>query len=269
MGSVNRDTTRRIESVEERSPDPRVNLTQSHFSVGWLRTKLAIGLGLEPNFSWRIIMTVELYYLPGSPYAWRVQLCLEHKGVPYSPKKVDFGGGEAKSDAFLEMNPRSKVPVIRDGSFTLYESAAILEYLEERYPEAKKIYPENLETRAQVRRLICEIDNYWFPPAMLLAQNLYFKSDPAEWNEAEIASGHEALLGELRYVESRVQADSFFGELTAADFALYPFLAHLGRYDMRRPSLGLGDAIGPKTRKLMARIEAQPYFDTTFPPHWK
>ncbi len=35
MGSVNRDTTRRIESVEERSPDPRVNLTQSHFrSVG-------------------------------------------------------------------------------------------------------------------------------------------------------------------------------------------------------------------------------------------
>ena len=155
MGSVNRDTTRRIESVEERSPDPRVNLTQSHFSVGWLRTKSAIGLGLEPNFSWRIIMTVELYYLPGSPYAWRVQLCLEHKGVPYSPKKVDFGGGEAKSDAFLEMNPRSKVPVIRDGSFTLYESAAILEYLEERYPEAKKIYPENLETRAQVRRLIC------------------------------------------------------------------------------------------------------------------
>ncbi len=103
-------------------------------------------------------MTVELYYLPGSPYAWRVQLCLEHKGVPYSPKKVDFGG-EAKSDAFLEMNPRSKVPVIRDGSFTLYEVSGDSGVSGGALSGGKKIYPENLETRAQVRRLICEIDN--------------------------------------------------------------------------------------------------------------
>jgi len=214
-------------------------------------------------------MTLSLHSLPGSPYAWRVHLALEHKGVPHEIKTVDMGGGELRSDAYVAMNPRSKVPAVRDGDFTLYESAAILEYLEDRYPDTRKLYPRDPELRARVRRLICEIDNYWFPATMKLAQNLYFKSDEANWSEVEITEGTEGLLKELAFFESQVDHGSLAGELGAADLALYPMLAHLARYELRRPGLGLTDAIGTGLRKLMDNVEAQPYFDNTFPKHWR
>ena len=66
-------------------------------------------------------MTIHLHYLPGSPYAWRVHLALEHKAIPYELEKVDIGGGGHRSESYVAMNPRSKVPVMRDGDFTLYE----------------------------------------------------------------------------------------------------------------------------------------------------
>ena len=218
-------------------------------------------------------MTLTLHYLPGSPYAWRVHLALEHKAIAHEIKNVDLGGGELRSEAYMAMNPRSKVPVLRDGDFTLYESAAMLEYLEDKYPDTTKLYPTEIEARARVRRLICEIDNYWFPATMMLVQNLYFKSNEADWDESEIKQGRDGLLTELKFFEREVHGDSLTrgagGELCAADLALYPMLAHLARYEKRRANLGLTDALGPNLRRLMARVQSQPYFDKTFPKHWK
>ena len=182
---------------------------------------------------------------------------------------MDFGGGETRRDPYVAMNPRSKIPVLQDDAFSLYESAAILEYLEDRYPDTTKIYPADIAIRARVRRLICEIDNYWLPATMKLAQNLYFKAEESDWDETEIREGTAELLKELSYFEGEVLVDSLAGDLGAADLSLYPMLAHLTRYENRRSSLGLTDAIGPKLRKLMARVESQPYFDKTFPQHWR
>ncbi len=214
-------------------------------------------------------MTLQLYYLPGSFYAWRVQLGLGHKGVSHELKKVNLGAGDAKTGSYLAMNPRGKVPAMRDGDFTLYESAAILEYLDDKYPDTPRLYPKDIEQRARVRRMICEVDNYWFPHAMSMAINLYFKSDEADWNEDEIKAAREGMFAELKYYESQIAEDTFFGEMTAAEYAVYPMLAHTARFDLRRPALGFRDAIGPKVRKLMDRVEAQPFFADTFPAHWK
>jgi len=214
-------------------------------------------------------MTLELHYVPGSFYAWRVQLALEHKGIAHDLKRVDFAAGGAKTDSYLAMNPRSKVPALRDGDFTLYESVAMLEYIEDKYPDTTKLYPDDVETRARVRRMICELDNYWFPHALVLVSNLYFKSDEADWNEEAVAGASDSIKKELEYYEGRVREDSFFGDITAADLAIYPMAAHLKRFDMRRPASELDAAIGPKFRRLMKRIESQPYFDKTFPSHWK
>lgn len=214
-------------------------------------------------------MTILLYSFAGSVFAWRVHLALEHKGIAHEIKTLDGGRGEHRSDSYLALNPRGKVPAIREGDFTLYESTAILEYLEEEYPETKKIYPSDVAARARVRRLICEIDNHWLPAAVPLSQNLLFKPEEADWDEREIADGTERILSELEFFEREVQGDSFTGDLGAADFALYPYLAYLARYELRRASLGLTTAIGSGLRKLMARVESQPYFDRTYPPHWR
>ena len=100
-------------------------------------------------------MAIILYYGSGSPYAWRVQLALEHKALPYERKVLSFSAGDTRKPEFLALNPRHRVPVIVDDDFVLYESNAIVEYLDEAYPATgAPLFPGDARTRALVRRLI-------------------------------------------------------------------------------------------------------------------
>jgi glutathione S-transferase len=71
-------------------------------------------------------MSLTLYSLSGSPYAWRVWLALEHKRIAYELKNVSYDAGDFKNPSFRALNPRARVPVIVDNGFALYESAAII-----------------------------------------------------------------------------------------------------------------------------------------------
>ena len=79
-------------------------------------------------------MTIVFYYGSGSPYAWKVHFALEHKALPYERKVLSFSAGDTKKPEFLALNPRGQVPTIDDDGFVLYESNAIVEYLDEAYP---------------------------------------------------------------------------------------------------------------------------------------
>src|SRR5262249_4157483 len=76
-------------------------------------------------------MALTFYYGSGSPFAWRVWLALEHKHIPYTFKRMQFDNGDLHTPEYLAINPRHKVPAIVDDGFALYESAAIVEYLED------------------------------------------------------------------------------------------------------------------------------------------
>jgi len=75
-------------------------------------------------------MAIELYWGSGSPFAWRVMLTLEVKGLAYESKLLESSKGEYKTPAYLRLNPRGKVPTLKDGDFVLYESLAIMSYLD-------------------------------------------------------------------------------------------------------------------------------------------
>jgi len=96
-------------------------------------------------------MALTFYYASGSPYAWRVWLALEHKGIPYGMKTLSFDAGDLNKPEFLKLNPRHRVPVIVDDGFVLYESAAIVEYLEDREPGEPRLFSERLPLRAHAR----------------------------------------------------------------------------------------------------------------------
>ena len=107
-------------------------------------------------------MAPTLYYGSGSPYAWRAQLALEHKALPYELKLLSFSAGDTRKPEFLALNPRHQVPVLVDGDFTLYESNAIVEYIDEAYPgRGAPLFPGDAKTRAVIRRMILEVDNYY------------------------------------------------------------------------------------------------------------
>ena len=213
-------------------------------------------------------MALTFYYGSGSPYAWRVWLALEHKGIAYELKTVSFSAGDLAKSDYVALNPRSKVPAITDGDFSLYESAAILEYLEEQYSTGKVLFPGSVRQRATIRRLVREADEYLAHALERLVDHVLF-TKREEWNLQEIAAGREAFLKELERFEGYLHGEWFGVELSAADFALYPIIALCLRMEKKKDDLNVSGVIGPKIASWMKRIEALPYYDKTYPPHWK
>lgn len=78
---------------------------------------------------------------------------LKELGVEFEFIPVNLQAGEHKRPEFLAINPAGKVPVLIDGDLVLPESAAIVLYLAEKYPE-KGLMPTTLEQRAQVYRWV-------------------------------------------------------------------------------------------------------------------
>lgn len=216
-------------------------------------------------------MPLIFYCGSGSPYAWRVWLALEHKQIPYELKLLSFDAGDLHQPEFLKLNPRHRVPVIVDGDFALYESAAILEYLEDKYPATDPsctLFPANIQQRAVVRRLIREIDQYFAEGVERLVTQILF-TPKEKWNEEEISAGRKTCHKELAFFERSLNSDFLTDNLSAADFSLYPLVALALRLVKRKPELAIEAAIGPKLNSWQQRMEALPYFRNTYPPHWK
>ncbi|MGH8672590.1 MAG: glutathione S-transferase family protein [Burkholderiales bacterium] len=212
-------------------------------------------------------MGITLYHGHGSPYGWRVWLALEHKKLDYSVKVLSFSAGDTRSPEFLKLNPRHKAPVIVDGEFVLYESSAIIEYLEECFP-APAMLPAETRQRAVARRLIREADQYFGTAMNSLVRQVFFKPQ-AEQDSGEIAGAADTCGAELAYLEQQLQGDFFVGALSAVDFTVYPLIALTLRIEKRQPSVPIARMIGPHLAAWMKRMEALPYFSKTYPPHWR
>src|ERR1700758_625492 len=74
-----------------------------------------------------------LFYAPGA-CSLASHIVLEESGEKYEPKKVDLAGGEQRTEAYLKINPRGRVPALRlDSGEMLTENTAILPYLGRRF----------------------------------------------------------------------------------------------------------------------------------------
>jgi len=212
-------------------------------------------------------MALTLYYLSGSPYAWRVWLALEHKRMAYELKTLSYDAGDFKKPEFASLTPRHKVPVLVDDGFVLWESAAILEYLEEKQPEPR-LFAAELRQRATQRRMIREADAYVAAAMEDLAEAVLFT--PREQRSAEgIAAACAALKAELALWEAAGDGDYLAGALSAVDLTLFPQLALIRRMSGRNPALLPADLIGPRLAGWLDRMEALPAVRKTWPPHWK
>jgi len=198
-----------------------------------------------------------------------VQLALEHKALPYELKVLSFSAGDTKKPEFLALNPRHQVPVLVDSDFSLYESNAIVEYLDEAYPgRGAPLFPGDAKTRALTRRLILEVDNYYGPTSEKLLEQAFWKK-PEERDAKVIADAREGVVGELGNFAKAMPGEYLAGPLSAADFALYPMVALLKRAQMKLSDLDADGMLPPPVKVWKARIEALPFFDKTIPPHWK
>ena len=88
------------------------------------------------------------YWRSGTSYRTRIALAL--KGLDYSQITHDLRAGEQRSPSYLALNPQGLVPVLETPEGILMQSGAIIEWLEERYPEPP-LLPQGAHARAIVR----------------------------------------------------------------------------------------------------------------------
>ena len=151
-------------------------------------------------------MTVTLYDAERCPYAGRARIVLAEKGVAYETVAIDLDDRPAW---LYEKNPAGKVPVLEeDGGFLLPESAVIMEYLDERYPEPA-LLPLDPASRAAARLRIERFDDLGRPYYAL--------------RRGEDAGELDAALGKL---DSALEGQPFLTgrEYGLADIAYVPWL---------------------------------------------
>jgi glutathione S-transferase len=219
-------------------------------------------------------MTIEVYWGSGSPFAWRVLLALEIKGLPYESKRLSFSEQELKSPEFLAINPRSKVPAIKDGSFTLRESVAILSYLEDKQPEPA-LFGKSAIQRAKIWCAIFETLNYLEPHILKFVGPIFFNRLAEK--QPKVIFARETLEKELVNIERILSEQSYLvdNELSAADIVLFPDIQVL----LRAANKPISDEVSGKLKNYEAnypalsawckKIEALPGYSKTYPPHWK
>ena len=212
---------------------------------------------------------IDLYYLSGSPYAWRVLLALEHKKLQYKRIDLSFENGDFKSESYLALNPRGKVPVLVDEGVTLYESPAILEYLEDKYRDSgNNLLPKEVGERAISRRIINEIDVYLDPASRRLLMATFF-TPKEKWNEEKISKAVESLLRELKYFDDYFELSVANGTLSSVEFSMFPIIALVLRLEKLKSDLGFSQAMSNALRQWLSALEGLKLFQTTRPPHWK
>lgn len=87
-----------------------------------------------------------------SPYALSAFVALREKGLAFAMQPVNLAAEEHKTPGFTAISPVQRVPTLVHQGFSLAESSAIAEYLEDLFPEPS-LYPRDLRDRAQARQL--------------------------------------------------------------------------------------------------------------------
>jgi glutathione S-transferase len=224
-------------------------------------------------------MTLAIYWGSGSPNSWRVLLAAEMLRVPYESKLLEFSKTQNRTPEFLALNPRGKVPVLRDGDFVLYESLAILEYLDRLRPGA--LYGNTPREVAVTHRIISEFECYLREPLAKVTRHLLVAggapATPLTPTLEQAVAANETVRLELATLSGLVKnrpwlAGERFG---AADAAIYPYvrllLRAVSKAEARARELSLStffDAF-PELAPWLARVEELPGYERTFPPHWR
>jgi glutathione S-transferase len=164
---------------------------------------------------------IKLYDNAFSPFARKVRMVLEHKGIDF--EAVD-GLLRSSHDALKAVNGRVEVPVLVDGDVVVVNSADIVAYLEFRYP-AKPVYPQEPAARVHARAWERAADAFIDP---ILIDISYWKwADRADSMPDGLLAAARSDLSLVYDALERDLANREFvsGPLSIADIALFPHLA--------------------------------------------
>jgi glutathione S-transferase len=165
-----------------------------------------------------------------SSWSMRPWLALRANTIPFEEVFVPLYTGVKDKDRILSFTPSGKVPALVDGDITVWDSLAIIEYLAEKFPEAR-LWPEDRASRAHARSISAEMHSGFMPLRNECGMNLHRPvgsvplSDDARANVARIqdiwADCH-TRYGKL--------GPFLFGHFTGADAMFAPVVHRFRTY---------------------------------------
>lgn len=203
---------------------------------------------------------MKLYSYWRSSSAWRVRLALGYKHLEFELVTVNLLEGKHLGPEFGAKNPQSQVPVLEiedEGrELRLTQSVAILEYLEERFPE-RPLLPSGRVERARVRQLV-EIVNSGIQPLQnsgMLRELDALGADSGKFRDNAIRRGLTALEAIARESAGKYLVRD---GVTLADIYLIPQLGSARRF-------GLDLEPFPTLRRVEAECSALVEFQSAHP----
>jgi glutathione S-transferase len=179
---------------------------------------------------------MRLYHHPHSTFSRRVRIQLHEKGVSIDECVVDMAKGEHKGPAYRALNPYARVPLLVDGDFVLFESSAIMEYLELMFPQ-----PSLVPTKPRGRALVsmhvklCDVE-FGSETRSVIFPRRFLPRERWDIPAQEKAIGR--IAKHLAVLDAQLAGKDFLVEdrFTLADLAYAPFMDFLPLLQLTPPA---------------------------------
>jgi glutathione S-transferase len=206
---------------------------------------------------------VVVYGVPGSPFMRSALIALEEKHAPYRIEPL--APGALKSEEYRRLHPFGRVPAIRHGEFHLYETQAILRYVDARFPNPP-LQPGDAESIGRMNQAIGINDWYLFPQVARvivferIVGPVLFGQTPNEDAIAAALPDARLCLGELDRLLGR-NAHLAGADFSLADIQLAPQIEYLAA----TPE-GASIIAGTGLHAWLERVGARASMRATLPP---
>ena len=169
---------------------------------------------------------LNLYGLERSVYTRIARLALEEKAAPYKLHEVEIFGPGGAPPEHLARHPFGRIPVLEHGGFWLYETSAIVRYIDEAFP-GPQLQPADLRARARMNQLISILDAYAYRAMVwgVFVERMRMPVAGRSPDEAKIADAVIAARACLEAIAALFEGPFFVGaRVSLADLHAFPML---------------------------------------------
>ena len=199
---------------------------------------------------------IRLHYHPASTYARRVWIALLEKQIPHELVPLDMHARKHRDPEYLALNPYGRVPTLEEDGHVLYESAAILQYLEATHP-APPLVPPDARGRSLVdmHMRLCDLQ-LARPAEAIVFPKRFLPKD--RWDEPAMAVARRNIEKHLAILDRQLGTGEYLvaNRFTLAEVSYAPFLHFLPLMEVTPP---------PAVAAWSARILARPSAEQTRP----
>ena len=195
---------------------------------------------------------LKLHYHPLSTFARRVRIAIQEKSLPIDLVEVEMPKRAHHTPEYLALNPYGRVPTLEEDGFVLYESSAILDYLELTHPEPALV-PKDPQGRARVAMHVklCDLQMSRQTGAIIFPKR-FLPND--RWDQAVMGQARTEIEAHLAIVEHELIGKTWMVDdaYSLVEVAYTPFVEFLPLMEITPPP-----AVDAWVQRMQARPSAQ------------